>query len=344
MKKHEASGYFLESSQGKMPNPLAILGRLEALIAGGMNIGMIEKRTGIDESLLNAVLDHKDRDGLGGHKGVYGFESNARSENELLTNVAQWLEIYDEEIREKARHYTEIPTGFYIEGIAMEAMESKRLFHLIGAFGISKTKTLERFAQLHPMTHETPGAAYLSLTDEDKKFTQVYQRVSDAMRINEKFVTRGRSIGQRVRNTLRPGDLLIVDEANYAFKHDTWPTLRDIFDGSDASMLIVSNPTANGFVKKHQGDLGAFLSRARTRMIDGNERNDGTEYAAAIGYTCPKIIDEAGKMVCRPGPSGGMRFLAKAFEDAETKARAENKVVDVALLREAAKMNSVFFR
>lgn len=80
----------------------------------------------------------------------------------------------------------------------MDALETKRLFHLIGGYGISKTKTLERFARMHPMTHETPGAAYLALTDEDRTAGQVYQRISDAMRINEKFVTRGRSIGHRI--------------------------------------------------------------------------------------------------------------------------------------------------
>ncbi|QKV56656.1 MAG: hypothetical protein HT580_04930 [Dechloromonas sp.] len=90
----------------------------------------------------------------------------------------------------------------------MEALETKRLFHLIGGYGISKTKTLERFAQAHPMTHETPGAAYFALTDEDRTTTQIYQRISDAMRVNEKFAawSLARTTHQERPAAWRPAD------------------------------------------------------------------------------------------------------------------------------------------
>lgn len=327
-----------------IPEPVAILGRLEALLAGGLNIGFVEKKSGISEDRLHALLDAKQRAKIGVTEDSDHAYRNRFGEAKDLFSLQTWLDEYAAERKEKAREYTEISTGMYISGLAMEALETKRLFHLIGGYGISKTKTLERFARMHPMTHETPGAAYLALTDEDRTTSQVYQRISDAMRINEKFVTRGRSIGQRVRNTLRSGDLLIVDEANYAFERGTWATLRDVFDGSPVSMLMVSNSTSNGFVKKHQAELGAFLSRARTRSIEKNAPSDGEDYAKALGYTCPKIIEEAGKMVSRSGPSGGMRFLAKAFEDAEQKAHKRGQPVDITTLRDAAKLNSVFFK
>lgn len=328
-----------------VPDALAILGRLESLLAGGLNIGFIEKKSGIREELIHALLNDKKRSELGNTVGAgHALEILRAQEARSLFALLTWLDGYTSERKEKAREYTEISTGMYISGLAMEALETKRLFHLIGGYGISKTKTLERFARMHPMSHETPGAAYFSLTDEDRTASQVYQRITDAMRINEKFVTRGRSIGQRVRNTLRTGDLLIVDEANYAFERGTWTTLRDIFDGSQASVLMVSNSTTNGFVKKHQEDLGAFLSRARTRPIEKNAPEDGQDYAKALGYSCPMIIEEAGKMVSRKGPNGGMRFLAKAFEDADLKALKKGMPVDIAILRDAAKLNSVFFK
>lgn len=327
-----------------IPDPVTILGRLEALLAGGLNIGFVEKKSGIQEDRLHTLLDAKQRPKIGVTEDSGHSYRDRFGEAKDLFTLQSWLDAYAAERKDKAREYTEISTGMYISGLAMEALERKRLFHLIGGYGISKTLTLERFARMHPMTHETPGAAYLALTDEDRTTSQVYQRISDAMRINEKFVTRGRSIGQRVRNTLRAGDLLIVDEANYAFERGTWATLRDVFDGSQASMLMVSNSTSNGFVKKHQADLGAFLSRNRTRIIEKNMPVDGEYYAKELGYTCPKIIEEAGKMVSRSGPSSGMRFLAKVFEDAEQKALKKGQPVDITILREAAKLNSVFFK
>ena len=333
-----------EMPENWIPDPVAILGRLESLVAGGVHIGFIERRSGIIENRLHVLLDAKKRAGLGITENSGHSYRDRLDEAKDLFQILRWLDEYAAERHQKARDYTEIPTGLYISGIAMEALETKRLFHLIGGYGISKTKTLERFAQAHPMTHETPGAAYFALTDEDRTTTQIYQRISDAMRVNEKFAVHGRSLGQRIRNALRAGDLLIIDEANYAFERGSWTTLRDIFDGGPASMMLVSNTTSNGFVKSHQNELGAFLSRARTRIVNKNQPGDGENYAMALGYTSPTIIEEAKKMVSRPGPTGGMRFIAKAFEDAERMASERGQPVDLKILRDAAKMNTVFFR
>jgi len=334
----------VEMPENWVPDPVPILGRLESLLAGGVHIGFVERRSGIPENKIHALLDAKKRAGLGITEASGHFYRDRFDEAKTLFQLQRWLDDYAAERRQKARDYTEIPTGLYISGIAMEALETKRLFHLIGGYGISKTKTLELFAQGHPMTHETPGAAYFALTDEDRTTTQIYQRISDAMRVNEKFAVHGRSLGQRIRNALRAGDLLIIDEANYAFERGSWTTLRDIFDGGPASMMLVSNTTSNGFVKSHQKELGAFLSRARTRIINTNQPDDGEKYALALGYTNPTIIEEARKMVSSPGPTGGMCFIAKAFEDAERMASERGQPVDLKILRDAAKMNTVFFR
>lgn len=344
MKAATKSELRTEMPKDWIPDPVAILGRLESLLAGGLHIGFVERKSGIAENKIHALLDAGHRTALGEFNGRGLTDRNRHDEAETLFCLQCWLDEYAAERQQKARDYTEIPTGLYISGIAMEALETKRLFHLIGGYGISKTKTLERFAQAHPMTHETPGAAYFPLTDEDRTTTQIYQRISDAMRVNEKFAVHGRSLGQRIRNALRAGDLLIIDEANYAFERGSWTTLRDIFDGGPASMILVSNTTSNGFVKSHQSELGAFLSRARTRIVNKNQSDDGERYALALGYTCPTIIEEAKKMVSRPGPTGGMRFIAKAFEDAERMASERGQPVNLKILRDAAKMNSTFFR
>lgn len=326
-----------------IPNFKVIFRRLESIISSGLNIGAIERMSGLSEQTLHAFLDAKDRTEIGEARRTLNSDGE-EDDWVCLYRLESWLNAYDLQRHERARKYTEIETGLIISGLGMDAMEKKRLFHLIGAYGICKTLTLKRLAEKYPMTHETPGCVYVELVDEDRNAGQVYQRISDAMRIHEKVASRGRSLGQRVRNTLRSGDLIVADNANYAFDYGTWRALQDIYDGSEASLLIVSNPTANGFVKKNQEDLGAFLSRARTRHISGNSEADGTAYARAIGYTCEKIIAEAGKIVVKKNETGGMRTLAKAFEDAEQTARAKHRPVDAAMLREAAKINSVFFR
>lgn len=325
------------------PDAVAILGRLESRLAGDLHIERVA--LGIESSAdwIHGLLDSGNRARLG-HENSAPLAYDSAKIRELLFKINVFLDKYDADRRQRALTYTEIDTGHQIAALAMDGLQKKRLFNLIGGLGISKTLTLRRFAERHPMTHETPGAAYLELADEDRSASQLYQRIYDAMRLHEKFGSRGRSLGQYVRNSLRSGDLLIIDEANYAFERGTWPTLRDIYDGSPASLLMVSNPRANGFTKKNADELGAFLSRARTRRIDGNIPADGEKYAQALGYTCGKIISEAGQIVVRTGPNGGMRALAKAFEDAEQKASAKHVQVDVGLLREAAKINSVFFR
>ncbi len=328
---------------GWKPDPDAILGRLETLIAKGVHIGSIEKGSGVPENEIHALLDEADRSSLrhGPFRcGGVDDGSNVRR----LYQLSNWIDAHDAQSRQAALKFTRTETSLYIAGLGAEALEAKRLFHLIGGYGIGKTKALERFAETHPMTHETPGAVYLAMTDEDRTAAQVYRRVADAIRLAEKYQTRGRSHGQRVRNSLRSGDLLIVDEANYAFKHGGWATLRDIHDNAEASLIMASNPEANGFVKSNQEELGALLSRARTVSLRRNEAADGQAYATALGYTCPKMIREAGIIVTRPGQSSGMRGLAKTFEDAEKMAAKKGVPVDLAILRQAAKTNSVFFK
>ena len=322
---------------------VAILGRLESRLAGGLHIERVA--LGIESSTewIHSLLDSGNRARLGRENSAQLAYDSAKT-RELLFKINAFLDKFDADRRQRALTYTEIDTGHQIAALAIDSLQKKRLFHLIGALGISKSLTLRRFAEKHPMTHETPGATYLELAHEDRTVSQLYQRIYDAMRLHERFGSRGRAIGQYVRNSLRSGDLLIIDEANYAFEHGIWQTLRDIFDKSPASLLMVSNPTANGFTKKNADELGAFLSRARTRRIDGNIPADGEKYAQALGYTCGKIISEAGQIVVRTGYNGGMRALAKAFEDAEQKASAMHVPVNVGLLREAAKINSVFFR
>lgn len=344
-----------EEPRSETPDPVLILGRLESLVSSGINIGMVSGRSGIDESMLHTLLNDDDRESLGsrdrmridGRRGYQGqvLERAGYADKEYLSRLDAWLKSYDAERQQQAaREYTEIETGQYIAGLAVEAMEKKRLFHLIGGYGISKTKTMTRFCSQRPMTHETPGAVLVTLTTEEKTTTQFYQRVSDAMRINEKFQTRGRSIGQRVRNELRAGDMLVFDEANLAFENGLWSAIKDIYDGTRASIMMLSNPTSNGFVRINQDELGAFLSRCRTHPIDGNVPADGEVYAKALGYTCRSIIEEAGRIVTKRGPSGGMRAVAKAFEDAEQIAIRKGVQLNVALLRQAAKTNSVFFK
>lgn len=336
-----------EERPEKIPDAIGILGRLESMLASGTHIEYIAMRSGISEGALNALLGEKKRSSLGRMENEGSWPigpENRTHERERLLQLEAWIAAHDTERRQLAREYTEIETGLYIAGLALEALHKKRLFHLIGGWGISKTKTVERFASQHPMTHETPGAVYLSLTSEDRTVAQVYQRLNDVLRISEKYQTSGRSKGQRVRNAFRPGDLLIVDEFNYALSYGNWTTFRDIYDISPASLMLVSNITSNGFVKAHQDELGAFLSRARTRTIEGNVKADGEKYAASLGYSCERIIQEAGRIVTSKGQAGGMRFLTKALEDAEQIAIKRGVAVNVTILREAAKINSVFFK
>ncbi len=322
------------------PDPETILGQLEAMISSGVNIGVITRATDVMEDQIHALLDAGNRARLGrpGDASLPGRD--VYDERLRLFAIHRWQAEFDRHHQEKSRAYTEIPSSLYINGIAREAMEHKRLFHLIGGWGVCKTLTLKRFAMLHPMTHSNPGAAFLTLTEETRNVAKIYQLMADAIRLNEKFSTQGRSIGQRVCNALRPGDLLIVDEANYAFKHGTWSVLRDISDNSEASVLLVSNKESNGLVKDNQETLGAFLSRARSRFLDKNDPKDGEVYLAAIGYTGPQWAKAGGDIVVR----FGMRGLVKAVEDAEQRAAMMQKKPDVKMLRDAAATNALCFR
>lgn len=328
----------------KSPEPVATLGRVESLIAKGVNLGMIEKQSGIAEHRIHYLLDAERRDLL----GVGVWQPGGPDVNEdarTLLQLQSWLDAYDaENRRQRAIEYTEIETGMYLDGLAAEAMNKKRLFHVIGGYGLSKTKTMERFCAKHPMTHETPGAVLVTLTAEEKTSSQLYYRMSDAMRINEKFQIRGRSIGQRVRNGLRAGDVVVVDEANLLFSTGLWSVFKDVFDNTPASVMMLSNPTSNGLVRSNQEELGAFLSRCRTRTIDGNVSADGIAYAKALGYTDQSMIDEAGIIVTTRGLNGGMRAVAKAFEDGEQMAARKGVPLNLTILRQAAKTNSVFFK
>ena len=328
-----------DAPSGWIPEPVAILGKLESLIAQGVHIGAIEKMTRLPETTIHSLLDHPNRATLGMADSRALSRQQDRGELFRLNNA-----LIELEQRDKARRYTQLPTGDYISGIALECLEYKRLILLIGRFGLCKTTIAKHLAQTYPMTHESPGIAYVSLADEERTASAVYQSISDVMRINERVSTRGRSVGQRVRNTLRKGDLLIIDEANYAFQRGTWATLRDIFDHTPASVLMIVNPDGEGLVKQEQEALGAFLQRARIRRIEQNDPKDGEFYAKSLGYSREEIIHEAGVIAAKPGINGGMRVLARVFEDAEKQATLQGVEVTLSLLRKVAAENCLFFK
>ena len=128
--------------------------------------------------------------------------------NEALGTLANWLK-EDARQRKSAPGHAPTPTLRAIYSVLVEAMDHALLPVIIGSYGIGKSYAAEVLVEERPRTPSQPGAVLVELRSEDNTVPKCIETVLRRLRHD----SRGEGGYAALCRVLRPGDLLILDEA-----------------------------------------------------------------------------------------------------------------------------------
>lgn len=325
----------------KQPDPVSILGRLEAVMSAGVQIGRISRACGLGENIITELLESDERGKLGqleepGCHHPQMLKRKRSDESEQLARIDSWLAAYGEERRAELRRCVETPTRAMLEGIIANARREKMLSLVVGSYGIGKSFTFSEFAQRVPRTKTATGAVYVAFCQDDKSTASVYQRIAEGMRITGWVISHKKTVSRAVVDNLRQGDVILCDEANYLFDNGNINVLRDIFDASPASLVLAANPLYLEFLKTSRKGIAAFLSRAETIHIESNVEAD-IEAVLAAEHLPDTIRATAIAIGTRSGETGGLRVLYRVIRRAEKRAAQVGRSVDAKVFQQSAR-------
>lgn len=264
--------------------------------------------------------------------------------NEALGTLANWLK-EDARQRKSAPGHAPTPTLRAIYSVLVEAMDHALLPVIIGSYGIGKSYAAEVLVEERPRTPSQPGAVLVELRSEDNTVPKCIETVLRRLRHD----SRGEGGYAALCRVLRPGDLLILDEAQRLADCSGGrmvEVVRDLWKDTGAGVALIGNPV----MKKGKGgsgivdnDLyGAFLNRAEVHdFTKGNTRADVEAWMVWKGFAGKALVDKLCALALKPsrGQFGGLRELEKLF--AEVMRRSAGESVTAERLLDALKLRGV---
>lgn len=261
--------------------------------------------TGIHEEVLHGLLGRRvPEDAL-------GQQYNCDSHHEALQKLTSWLD--EDRLRRKMADHAPTPTFQAIFNIIVEAKEASLLEIVVGDYGIGKSKAAEAVVGRYPRSINHPGAVLIELRKEDYSVPKCLSTLLRRLRHD----SIGKGGYSEVCRMLRPGDVMILDEANYLAecgKGAMVDVLRDLWRDTGAGIVLLGNPvmrrSRDGIIGN---DLyGAFLSRAGIHdFTGGNTREDVEAWMLWKGLTSKKLANCLVRLATSrvPGQYGGIRCL-----------------------------------
>lgn len=263
---------------------------------------------------------------------------------EALGTLANWLK-EDTRQRRSAPGHAPTPTLRAIYSVLVEAMDHALLPVIIGSYGIGKSYAAEVLVEERPRTPSQPGAVLVELRSEDNTVAKCIETVLRRLRHD----LHGEGGYAALCRVLRPGDLLILDEAQRLADCSGGrmvEVVRDLWKDTGAGIALIGNPV----MKRGKGgdgiidnDLyGAFLNRAEVHdFTKGNSRADVEAWMLWKGLSGKVLADKLAALALKPsrGQFGGLRELEKLF--ALVARRNPGETVTAELLSDALKLNGV---
>lgn len=284
--------------------------------------------TGVKEEVLRGLLERRVPRDLA--REVY--RPSAR--NDALAALAAWLS-EDKKRRNAAPGHADTPTLKAIYRILAEGMEFGLMSVIIGAFGIGKSRAGELVVDEFPRSRHQPGAVLVELRTEDTTVARCIESLCRRLRHD----THGRGSYADLCRLLRPGDLLILDEAQRLGNCDKGAmveVVRDLHKDTGAGIALIGNPIMkrgrDGIIGN---DLyGAFLSRAEVHdFTKGNSREDVEAWMLWKGLSGRRLADKLVALATKlsNGQFGGLRELEKVYSQAARRHPGEAVTTDLVL-------------
>ena len=238
---------------------------------------------------------------------------DAGSLQNALQRLTNWVTAY---LKERTFcDYAETPTLTVLHELFREAMDYGDLKVLIGTYGIGKTEAAKRFVDAFPRggvrsvrgRPENRGALRVDIADGMSKsefLGLLSRRLVPDLHGTPRF--------EVIREELRPGDLLILDEAQRLSKvPSALEIIRDLWEATGAGVVLMGNP----HIKKKGPDgiigndmYGAFQNRAEIHSLQLT-RADVDAWMVWKGWSGKELADRLAAIALRP--DGGLRRLVE---------------------------------
>lgn len=290
--------------------------------------------TGVKEEVLRALLDRRPpvKHGL----------TNLRSGDEpafrdALGKLAAWLR-GDAQRRKATPGHAPTPTLKAVYSILVEAMDYSLLSVIVGGPGMGKSFAAQTLVEERPRSIEQPGAVRVELSEDDRTVHKCIETLLKRLRHD----THGEGGYAGLCRALRPGDLLILDEAQRLATCGNGAMVeivRDLWRDTGAGIVLIGNPhMRRGKTKIIGNDLyAAFLSRAEVHdLAQSNSRADVEAWMVWKGLAGKTLAGKLVQLATSParGEPGNLRELEKLYQ--RTARRHPGEVVTAAMLLEAS--------
>lgn len=263
--------------------------------------------TGIHEEVLRGLLDRR------APNPHYHQRYSINARQEALQRLAAWL-ADDKRSRKATPGHAPTPTLRAIFSIIVEAMEASLLEVVVGGYGIGKSKAAEAVVEQFPRSVSQPGAVVIELRSEDNTVAKCLGTLVKRLRHD----SRPAGGYAELCRLLRPGDVLILDEANYLSdcgRGGMVNVIRDLWKDTGAGVVLLGNPIMK---ERRSGGIvgndlyGAFLSRAMVHdFTRGNTREDVETWMVWKGLAGKELAEMFVKLATArsAGEYGGIRRL-----------------------------------
>ena len=155
-----------------LPNPVQVLGKIEAMLSAGVNIVQLGTVTGLGEAVLNTLLSASNRKSLGQTKEGYEIGREA----DPLRKLDAWLTT-NPNFGGGMFPHADMPTGRRIEAVVNRALAKKSNEVIVSPWGVGKSWELKRLAKAEPMTRTRPGILFVPFTRDDSNPAAVYRKI-----------------------------------------------------------------------------------------------------------------------------------------------------------------------
>lgn len=277
---------------------------IERLLASGSSKFKIANEAEISIEALEHVLN----------RGWLGQEIDGWNPKEILDKLQIWLSNLRQPIQTE---WARTNTYEAVEQKCLQAHKQKILSIMVGDVGMGKSVASINIAAAYPKTTRTPGFIYLQLDESHAK------PLAFLMALYEALPGSRSGIAQRIEVLIRAvssllvwGDVIILDESNKLFQPvrgareaRTLQVIRDLYEKSNASFVLLGNPVFRKHWSNAEDDLHASISRARYGDLGHTTIEDVDIWFEWKGLSGKKLRDACVKLAARPGPRGGLRNL-----------------------------------
>lgn len=270
--------------------------------------------SGIREDVLRGLLDRR------APRDNFHQEYNRDSRAAALVALASWLQA-DKQRRKTTPGHAPTPTLKAIYSILVEAMDFGLLSVIVGNYGIGKSRSAEVLVDERPRSRHQAGAVLIELRRDDN----TVQKCIETMLKRLRHDSHGEGGYAELCRLLRPGDLVILDEAQrlaLCGNGAMVEIVRDLWKDTGAGIALIGNP-----IMKKGGDgiigndlYGAFLSRAELHdFTRGTTRPDVEAWMLWKGLSGKALADKLVALATAPSRDeyGGLRRLEKLCEAVE---------------------------